>query len=209
MTDGRAGKVILLNGGSSAGKTTTARMLQQLRPAPTQYIALDQFRDGLPDRYRGLNSPAGAPGSLGLNVVPVPLGDGRGTDIRFGPVGRRMLAGMRRAVAAFARDGGDVVVDDLLLEPSFLADYVDALAGIEVLFVGVRCDLDTVERRESGRPGRFPGTAAVHHARVHEGCVYDVEVDTGRMSPRECAEAILAAEREPPAPTAFERLRGA
>ena len=203
----RAGKVILLNGSSSAGKTTTARMVQQIRPSPIQYMALDQFRDGLPDRYRGLNSPAGTPGSLGLNVVPVSTGAGRGTDIRFGEVGRRMLAGMRRAIAAFAADGNDVVVDDLLLEPSFLTDYLDVLEGIDVLFVGVRCDLDTIERREAGRPGRFPGTAAVHHTRVHEGCLYDIEVDTAVMTPRECAGAILAAEQKPSVPGAFERLR--
>ena len=49
--------VILLNGSSSSGKTTLAETLQQLLPEPYQYIGLDQFRDGMPERVRGLNAP--------------------------------------------------------------------------------------------------------------------------------------------------------
>ena len=49
--------VILLNGCSSAGKTTLALKLQQLLPEPYQHVALDQFRDGMPSQIRGFNSP--------------------------------------------------------------------------------------------------------------------------------------------------------
>ena len=66
-----AGRIILLNGSSSAGKTTLAITLQQLLPDPWHHIALDQFRDGMGGRYRGLNSPAAHPVHAGLNVVPV------------------------------------------------------------------------------------------------------------------------------------------
>jgi chloramphenicol 3-O-phosphotransferase len=38
------GQIILLNGCSSAGKTTLAIKLQQLLQAPYQHMALDQFR---------------------------------------------------------------------------------------------------------------------------------------------------------------------
>ena len=200
------GQVILLNGSSSAGKTTLARMLQQLLPEPYQLISLDQYRDGLPARYRGLNSPAGTPGARGLNVVPVDRGGQRVTAIRFGDVGRRMLRGMRRSVATFAREGGNVIVDDLLLEQAFLRDYLDALRGLPVTFVGVRCPLDVVNAREAARPGRFPGTAESHFHDVHAHGIYDVEVDTGSVAPRACAERVMKAVAA--GGTAFERLRG-
>ena len=61
----QAGRIILLNGSSSAGKTTLAITLQQLLPDPWHHIALDQFRDGLGGRYRWLNSPPGTPGAQG------------------------------------------------------------------------------------------------------------------------------------------------
>ena len=75
-----------------------------------QHVALDQFRDGMPGRYRGINAPDGASGEQGLNVVPVQKRGERVTEIRFGSMGHRMLRGMHRAVAAFASAGNNVVV---------------------------------------------------------------------------------------------------
>ena len=197
------GGVILLNGTSSAGKTTLARAIQDLSPTPLQHISLDHFRDGMAGRYRGMNSRGDEPGTRGLNVVPV----GGATHLRFGDVGRQTLRGMRRAAAAFAATGIDVVVDDLLLEADFLCDYLDVLGAFDVTFVGVRCGVDALKVREAARPGRFPGTALAHMRQVHDGCEYDVEVDTGCMAPRECAERVLAVYREPRSPSAFQRLR--
>ena len=59
------GNVVLLNGCSSAGKTTLALELQAISNEPFQHIALDQFRDGLPPALRGLNSPEDDPGYHG------------------------------------------------------------------------------------------------------------------------------------------------
>jgi chloramphenicol 3-O phosphotransferase len=202
-----AGRIILLNGSSSAGKTTLAITLQQLLPDPWHHIALDQFRDGMGGRYRGLNSPAGTPGARGLNVVPVAHGNERVTEVRFGDLGKQVLRGMRRAIAAFAAEGNNVIIDDLMFEPAFLFDYVEVLAGFDVLFVGVRCPIDVVNAREAKRPGRFPGTATSHFDVVHTHCVYDVEVDTGFATPRQCAEQIIARLNTGEPNDAFDRLR--
>lgn len=199
-----AGRIILLNGTSSAGKTTLALAVQRLSATPMHYVSLDQFRDGMCGRFRGMNSKPAEPGARGLNVVPAP---GHATELRFGDVGRLTLRGMRRSIAAIATVGLDVVVDDLLLEPSFLDDYLDVLDGFAVTFVGVRCALDVVNERERARPDRFPGTAEAHHQRVHAGCRYDVQVDTSAHPPRRCAEMVLAAADAAATPTAFELMR--
>ena len=199
-------KIILLNGSSSSGKTTLALKLQQLLDEPFQHMALDQFRDGLPGRYRGFNSPEDTPGAQGLNIVPVQRGGEAMTEIQFGAHGSQVLAGMRRAVAAFAAAGNNVIIDDLLFEPEMLTDYVDALDGFAVWFVGVRCSLEVVNAREASRIGRFPGTAEAHFHEVHaHGAAYDVEVDTSDARPRACAEQIIR--RMETAPEAFARLR--
>ena len=199
------GRIILLNGSSSSGKTTIARMLQQLYRAPYQHIALDQFRDGMSERFRGLNSPASDPGARGLNVVPIEHNGERMTEIRFGDVGRRVLRGMRRSIAVFAREGNHVIVDDLMFEKSFLLDYLEVLNGLHVTFVGIRCDLAVINVRETTRPGRFPGTATSHFHSVHAHCIYDLEVDTTNSTPRQCARRIMRAAGE--TPRAFDRLR--
>ena len=201
-----AGNIIFLNGSSSAGKTTIALMLQQILDEPYQHIALDQFRDGMPGRYRGLNSPDGSPGAMGLNVVPTQLEGQRVTQIRFGSHGEQVLRGMRRAVAAFAGAGNNVIIDDLLFKPEYLLDYAQALVNLDAWLIGVRCSLEEVNRRELTRTGRFPGTATSHFHEVHaHGARYDLEVDTSHATPRACAELIV--ERLRDRPTAFEELR--
>lgn len=201
-----AGKVIFLNGSSSAGKTTLAIALQQLLDEPYQHIALDQFRDGLPGRYRGLNSPAGTPGDLGLNIVPVEKQGELVTEVRFGAHGEQMLKGMRRAIAAFAREGNNVIIDDLLFKADYLEDYAEALEGLDAWLIGVRCCIEVVNARESQRSGRFPGTATSHFHEVHaHGVSYDLEVDTSDASPKACAQLIVR--RLASAPAALRSLR--
>ena len=198
------GNIIFLNGSSSAGKTTIAIRLQQVLDEPYQHIALDQFRDGLPARYRGLNSPQGSPGAAGLNVVPLREDEEPLTHIRFGDHGEQVLKGMRRAIAEFARIGNNVIIDDLLFKPEYLDDYVSVLEQIPTWFIGVRCPLEVVNDREQERSGRFPGTATSHFHQVHEhGTGYDLEIDTCDLSPTECARQIV--ERMASPPMAFAR----
>lgn len=193
------GRVLLLNGSSSSGKTTLSVTLQRLLEEPWQHVALDQFRDGLPGKVRGLNSPPGTPGARGLNVVPIERDGTLVTQVQFGDYGESVLTAMRRCVAVIARQGINVIVDDLLFKRTYLDDYRQALAGLEVWFVGVRCSLAVVEQREAQRPGRFPGTATSHFDEVHaHGLPYDVEVNTGEQDPVSCATDIIARLEQPP-----------
>ena len=186
------GKVVLLNGCSSAGKTTLALELQRLSKDHLQHIALDQFRDGLPPQLRGLNSPKTDPGSMGLNVIPLKSNNKRVTSIQFGEYGLEVLRAMRRTVAHLANAGCSVVVDDILFERDFLLDYADVLDPSNSWLVAVRCDLSVVRDREAARAGRFPGTADSHYKSIHShGVRYDIEVDTTEKSANQVASEIL------------------
>jgi chloramphenicol 3-O phosphotransferase len=187
----QGGKIIFLNGTSSAGKTTLAHALQAALPEFYQHMALDQFRDGMPDKYRGLNSPEGTNGAEGLNVVPVLNGTHRHTAVRFGATGKQMLSGMRRGIAEMARAGINIIIDDIILEAEFLDDYLQTFDGLYVLFVGVKCPQNVIQTRESARPGRFPGTAIGHLNVCHAHGVYDVEVDTSSDLPPNCAQKVI------------------
>lgn len=199
------GNIIFLNGTSSAGKTTLAHALQEVLPEPYLHIALDQFRDGLPDKFRGLNAPEGTTGHMGLNVVPVTDQAKPFTAIEFGSAGTQMLRGMRRAMAAIVAEGNNIIIDDILLKPEFLADYLEVFAPFKVIFVGVRCPLSEINRREQSRPGRFPGTAYGHFVQCHEHGDYDIEVDTSADDPRTCAGQI-ATFLSHDTPASFQRL---
>lgn len=195
-----------MNGTSSAGKTTLARALQALLTEPWHYMALDQFRDGMAPRYRGLNAPEGSDGARGLNVVPVQPEDGPPyTALRFGDVGQTTVLGMHRACAAVAAAGNNVIIDDVVCERSFLLDYLAVLPHDRTFFVGVLCDPAELQRRESTRPGRFPGTATGMISQCHAHGVYDVSVDTSVATPEDCARQI-ARHIETMPPAAFAQL---
>lgn len=67
-----------------------------------------------------------------------------------------------------------------------------ALDGLEVLWVGVKCDRGSAGAREALRPDRVPGMAESQAALVHDGVVYDMTVDTSHASPESCAAQILS-----------------
>jgi len=61
-----------------------------------------------------------------------------------------------------------------------------------VLWVGVRCDSSVAAGREIARGDRNTGMAASQAGIVHQGVVYDVEVDTTRTESLDCARVIAA-----------------
>ena len=190
--DSNLGQVILLNGTSSAGKTTIAKAIQTAAHEPYQIVALDQFRDGMPDRFRGLNSSVHTTGAEGLNVR-AEIRDGLTlTHIEFGQHGAQVLKGMRRSISACAKSGLNVIVDDMITERDFAIDYVEVLHEFPTLCVGIHCDDEELLARERLRPGRFAGTAISHLERVHKYMQYDVEIDNTHGDPRDHAEFILS-----------------
>ena len=201
-----SGSIIVINGASCAGKTTLARAIQDIATDPYIIVSLDQFRDSLPSRFRGLNSPQGTAGAEGLNIVPIEL-DGRIlTDIQFGSFGQSVLRGMRRTIATLANLELNVIVDDVILHSSFRDDYVQALNGLKVIFVGVHCSTEEMNRRERVREGRFPGTAESTLAKVHHHMIYDVEVDATDNPPMDLAREVLKYTHRPDSPNALERM---
>jgi chloramphenicol 3-O phosphotransferase len=111
--------------------------------------------------------------------------------VRPGPAFRRLEAAWMRGVAAMARAGARIIVDDVFLSGVDARDrWRAALADISVLWVGVRCDPAVATERERDRADRIGGMAASQAQTVHVGMAYDVEVDTSETSAVECARRI-------------------
>ncbi|HEU4514016.1 MAG TPA: AAA family ATPase [Nocardioidaceae bacterium] len=187
--DGR-GRIILLNGTSSSGKSTLARALQDALPDPWTEIGIDRFVFSLPGRY--LRQPLW---SEVFRYVPRTDRDDGSFTIETGPLGQRLMSGMHRTAASLAAAGLDVIVDHVILEASWLEECLHLWAPYPVLLVGVRCPLDVVEQREHDRRDRTIGQAAAQHDVVHRWCEYDVEVDTSVLPAAECAGLVLEALR--------------
>ena len=63
--------------------------------------------------------------------------------------------------------------------------------------MGVHGPLPVAEQRERERGDRTVGTVRGQYAVVHAHRTYDLNADTSAATPRQCAEAILAALESP------------
>jgi chloramphenicol 3-O phosphotransferase len=201
-----AGQIIILNGAPRSGKSSIARAIQENFDGPWMNLGVDSYERITPPRYR--------PG-IGLR----PGGERPDLEV-FVP---RFYAALYESIAAHSRLGLNVVTDvghhDAYSKPlNCLIDCARRLAGLPVLFVGVRCPIEIImERRAASEEGRgyvidspadpVPSPVRLWQDEVHRPGVYDLEIDTSLLSPMQCADAIR--ERLLPGaahPTAFQRL---
>jgi chloramphenicol 3-O phosphotransferase len=181
------GRVIVLNGTSSAGKSTLTRALQARLDGAWLGVGIDTVVFALPRAY--LDPPLW--GEV-FRYIPAEPGSHAPFRIETGELGHRLIEGLHRMVASLADAGLSMIVDHVLLEPAWLPDLATRLAGHDVLFVGVRCPLEVVVERERERRDRTIGQAAAQFDVVHRAGGYDLEVDTARLS-ADAAAAVIAA----------------
>lgn len=178
------GQIILLNGTSSSGKTSIAEQLLQVLETPYFHMGVDAINSmRAKERTRELD--------------PTELQD----------VLARTRAGFHRAVVGMAQAGNNIVADLVLSERWRMLDCLTVMEGYDVVFVGVQCSVDELERRERARGDRQVGQAASQLAQVHTPGIYDVVCDTSVNSPSDCALQIRDSLAIRTMPSAFDQLR--
>jgi chloramphenicol 3-O phosphotransferase len=185
--------VIVLNEGSSSGKTSIARSLQRLLGATWMTLGVDDLIRALPggeeidDRIRaqrGGGEPVRTEGSVAIGSDgSVVVGDDfRGAEASW-------YAGM----AAIGRCGTGLIIDEVFMGGrSSQERLASALEGLPVVWIGVRCAPEVAEARERSRADRVGGMARLQATRVHEDVVYDLVVDTTAASAADCARTVAA-----------------
>ncbi|MFF9511794.1 chloramphenicol phosphotransferase CPT [Streptomyces sp. NPDC014724] len=169
-------RTIVLNGGSSSGKSGIARCLQAVLPDPWLSFGVDTLVDAMPASMQASDG--------GIEFAP----DG---EVIVGPEFRTLETAWIEGVAAMARAGARVIVDEVFLGGAdSQRRWQKALDGVGVLWVGVRCESEVAAAREVARGDRITGMAALQADVVHQGVFYDLEVDTTRNESMECARII-------------------
>ncbi len=169
VAEGRRGRVILLNGASSSGKSSIGRALLPLLPDPWFFVPIDAI------------------GGLRSTVHTRAL-----DSVEVDEMLRRTRLGYHRAVRAMASVGNDVIMDYPLSERWRLDDLIDVLVGYDVTLVEVRCAPRELDRRERARGDRPVGLAR-SQAQVYGHGEHDIAVDTTSMSSEDCARTIADA----------------
>lgn len=113
--------------------------------------------------------------------------------VSVGPQFRALQAAWRAGIVATVRAGARVIIDDVFLGGAATqGEWQQALDGLDVLWVGVKCEPAIAAGRELARADRVRGMAVSQAEVVHRGVVYDVEVDTTHAESLACASTIAA-----------------
>ncbi|TQV81501.1 chloramphenicol phosphotransferase CPT family protein [Aliikangiella coralliicola] len=158
----KTGKIIVLNGTSSSGKTTVAREIQSNSSEIYLLCSLDAFWDMTP---HGI--PAGS--------VNFP----------------NMKLALARSVKALAETGHNVIVDIIFCGLKTYNEFKQELKGFNVSLIKIYCPLEELIKRELARGDRKPGLAESQLDSVHSGVIYDLSINTSAGNSSECAQNII------------------
>ena len=155
---------ILLNGPSSAGKSSVAKALRQ----KLQECGHDAVIISLDD-YLQMS-------------VKEPIWE----DDVFAVMPR-----MCWDISAALQAGKTPIVDHVITSPRIYRTLLDAITGFQMKTVLVSCDIETLRRREVERGDRCVGSAEASLQYLYPQSGYDLCLDSGETGPEALAERIL------------------
>ena len=177
------GKIILINGASSSGKSTLARQLQQILPIPFWHFSFDHFRD-----------------SNALPMARILSGE-----IDWSIMRPAVFDGFHRCLPALAGAGNNLIVEHIIENEIWMTDLVKLLSGLDVFFVGLHCPLPELERRERERGNRRVGQARIDYQIVHSFTEYDLEIDAMQSNQTNVTK-LADAWKSRQMPSAFDKM---
>lgn len=183
-------QLILLNGTSSAGKSSIVKYLQEKLQDPYLDMGLDKFLYMLPNRH--LKQP------LWKNVWD---------HTSAGEVGNRLMSGMHHSIKSMLSCGNFVIADHVLIEKKWVAELAELFHDQHAYFIGIHCPLEVVVQRELDRKDRTLGSARVQHPIVHKYAHYDFSIDSSTMTPEEGADRIFEFLASRVLPVGFAKTR--
>ena len=160
----RRGRVLVLSGPSSSGKSTVAREFQQSEDTPWLTLDADVVLAAYPfDKAPELATTA-----------------------------RRLNLGLFASAAAFARAGVDVICEQVFWNQATYDDARACLDGLPACFVEVTVELDVAEKREARRDERMAGTSREQRSQLWTEVKYDYQLDTTTGTPADAATELAA-----------------
>ncbi len=195
------GQIVLLNGAPRSGKSSIVMAIQGSLDGDWINLGVDATKGMTPqDRQPGIGLRPG----------------GERPDLE--PFIERSYLALYDSIAAHSRAGLNIAADVGHHESyaglkNVFASCLQRLSGLPVLIVGVLCPIELIleRRRDTGwedhtRSDSVPDPIIRWQRLVHDPGIYDLEVDTSRLSPDQCSERIEQCLTSPPSPSAQERI---
>ena len=182
-----AGKIIILNGASSSGKSSLGRALQSQLSQAYQHLQLDTFRNMEPPSY-WKDWEKLPPEAVASKVAA-------------------LCRAMNAAISEYSRHVQSVIFDTVLSNPESWRYLLEDLVDLPVYLVGVTCGAEELSRREKARGDRELGLATRQSEWIHSDKEYDLLVDSTVATPEQCATEVVDWLSNNPVPHAFNTMR--
>lgn len=187
-----SGTVIILNGPSTAGKSSIQKEFQSLM-MPNLWIKLgidNLFDKPMPDitldnlaYWQNENPIRWCTQTIDEQNNPL-------MTLFTGDQGDQVAYGMNSAIAAYAAAGCNIIVDYIGYKKEWIEDLQNKLKNIKTAWVKVCIPLETLEAREVARATSPKGHARSHYNTVHWDINYDFEINSEQQSAVEIAQTI-------------------
>lgn len=148
-----SGKILLLNGPSSCGKSTLAQALQASLPLPFWHYSTDHL--------------------AAANVLP--WARIKSSEFPWSTLRQQFFAGFHRSIPALAAAGNHLIVEHIVETQAWMNRLLVLLADFDVFFIGIHCPLEELERRERQRGDRRIGETRADFKVTHTFGRYDFE----------------------------------
>lgn len=168
------GSIILLNGASSAGKTTLCKNIRDVIPAPFIHFSLDFIMFDADVLPKNRNVP-----ELGIT---------------WKQMRPKIFEGFYRCLPAFLSAGNNLLVDIIIEDENQKKRLLELLSPYDAFYEGVHCGLEVLQEREKLRGDRRVGDAEQDFKTVHSFLKYDMEVnseESAEINSRKIVEAWL------------------
>ena len=183
VTTPASGKIIVINGPSSSGKTTLAQALQKQFDVPFIRFSFDLF----------------------LDHQAFPMEQIRSGTFSWDSMRPSVFRGIHRCLPALATAGNNIIFDHIIETKLWLHDLVSLISELDVFFVGLHCSLAELERREMQRGDRRSGEARLDFETVHIITSYDLELNSENTLEDNVA-VLIRTWKERTHPSALDRM---
>ena len=162
------GRIIFLNGVTSAGKTSIVEALQARDDIFFYVVANDLFQEMVGDQYLRRD---------------------------YWKYLSEVILMMYHTARLYSDMGKNVLIDGILVEREEIKPHykqlLNILADNPLDIVEVYCPLEICRQRNIERGDRYESQSDEQYALMTEQIAYSAKVDTSVLSPAECAEIII------------------
>ena len=162
------GRIIFLNGVTSSGKTSIVEALQDRDDVFFYVVANDLFQEMVGEKFLREN---------------------------YWKYLSEAIILMYHTAKLYSDMGKNVLIDGILVERSEIKPHYarlkEILKGNPLDIVEVFCPLEICRRRNIARGDRYETQSQEQHELMAKDIKYSMRVDTGVLSPKECADRIV------------------